>query len=204
MALSRTKTNQRNNILKTAQALFYDKGINETTVKEIAQEANVDRKTFYNYFSSKEEIVDVIFQLAIEENQLIFDISTDNKTGFKQLEEYLDLIFEQFLSKKGMMLMSAYYDNLHPDTPYFLGVDSYQNLMKEKIYQIIEMGVEDGSITTHGLPIHKFIVVMFVPFFSGMQKFFRRESVFNNLFDTEMKDMKTYISLVTQGMKTKN
>jgi TetR/AcrR family transcriptional regulator of autoinduction and epiphytic fitness len=56
--MSATRTERsRDLILDAAQAIFQDRDFASTSVEEIAQRAGLTRKTVYNLFSSKEEIV---------------------------------------------------------------------------------------------------------------------------------------------------
>jgi len=50
----------RNNILFAAKELFSKKGVDQTTMDEIAKKADYSKSTIYVYFKSKEEIFDCI------------------------------------------------------------------------------------------------------------------------------------------------
>lgn len=54
----RKKKETREKIVKVAVALFQEQGFNSTTMEQIADKADVARKTLYNYFPVKEAIVD--------------------------------------------------------------------------------------------------------------------------------------------------
>lgn len=51
------KLQTKKTIAETALKLFYSKGLNETPVAEIMEEASLGTGTFYNYFESKEAIL---------------------------------------------------------------------------------------------------------------------------------------------------
>lgn len=53
----RKKESCRQDIYKAAIELFLQKGYEQTTVDEIANNANVSKATFFNYFPRKEELV---------------------------------------------------------------------------------------------------------------------------------------------------
>lgn len=56
---------KKNEILKSARALFSEKGFKDTNISEITKKAGMATGTFYNYYSSKDKIFMDIF---LEEN----------------------------------------------------------------------------------------------------------------------------------------
>lgn len=52
------KRETRQKIMDTAMVLFNSQGFNNTTMEQIAEEADIARKTLYNHFPVKEAIVD--------------------------------------------------------------------------------------------------------------------------------------------------
>jgi len=62
----RKKANVRAHILATAIRLFSARGLENTTVEQVAEVADVGKGTIYNYFSTKEDIV-VAFMAGLEE-----------------------------------------------------------------------------------------------------------------------------------------
>ncbi|MGS0763432.1 TetR/AcrR family transcriptional regulator [Syntrophomonas curvata] len=56
--MERKKRESRQKIINVAMKLFEQQGFSNTTMEQIAEEADVARKTVYNYFSEKEAIAD--------------------------------------------------------------------------------------------------------------------------------------------------
>lgn len=52
----RNRINNRNAILMAARSCFRDKGYDNTTIRDIVRQTNLAAGTFYNYFSSKQDI----------------------------------------------------------------------------------------------------------------------------------------------------
>ncbi|WMT43275.1 helix-turn-helix domain-containing protein [Paenibacillus sp. D2_2] len=63
------------NVILAAHKLFKDKGYIETSILDIVKESNTSRGTFYNYFSSKAE-------LLVEMNQYFEDLLNQERTLF--------------------------------------------------------------------------------------------------------------------------
>jgi AcrR family transcriptional regulator len=79
--LSRKDVRRRQNhtlILDTAFILFLKHGIEHVGFLDIAQEADIARKTVYNHFSSKEQIVEELFHPILTDARSVLDTVTGN------------------------------------------------------------------------------------------------------------------------------
>ena len=66
------KEEKENRLLNTAFRLFTEKGIKETSIQEIVDNASVAKGTFYLYFRDKYEIIDI---LIVKKSQKLFEDS---------------------------------------------------------------------------------------------------------------------------------
>ena len=95
----------RNAIINAFKEMIIEKEFKEITIKELANKANINRKTFYLHYESMEEI---LFDLALEISDLLFEMLENNgffTTGafdinilIKCIEELLNTNYE--LTKK--------------------------------------------------------------------------------------------------------
>src|SRR5512135_1666347 len=69
------REDKRECILSAALELFADKGFHGTAVPEIAQKAGVAAGTIYRYFTSKEAIVNAVYQR--HKSQLLATVMAD-------------------------------------------------------------------------------------------------------------------------------
>ena len=53
-------------LIDVARKLFAQKGLNGTTMNDIANESGISRRTLYVYFSNKEEIYSAVIETEIE------------------------------------------------------------------------------------------------------------------------------------------
>lgn len=67
----------RNAIINAFKEMIIDKEFKEITIKELAERANINRKTFYLHYKSMEEI---LFDLTVELSDQIFE--SLNEKGF--------------------------------------------------------------------------------------------------------------------------
>lgn len=66
MALKRKGQEFRRHIVQTANRLFYQRGYNQTSFTDIADEAGMPRGNFYYYFKTKDEILDAVVEYRLD------------------------------------------------------------------------------------------------------------------------------------------
>jgi AcrR family transcriptional regulator len=71
----RKKLETRQALLEAALALFREKGYRATTVEEITERADVAKGTFFNYFASKEALLDDLSVWHVERLRARLDVS---------------------------------------------------------------------------------------------------------------------------------
>lgn len=90
------KTDRR--VIKTKHAIFKafvellnEKDVNQITITDIAKKANINRKTFYNYYSNAYEVMEEIENLTVE--AFINNMGT---VEFTNMADFLTEIFIKF------------------------------------------------------------------------------------------------------------
>ncbi|MFN7064844.1 MAG: TetR/AcrR family transcriptional regulator [Aquificaceae bacterium] len=129
-------------ILQASLKLFSEKGIRETTIKDIAREVRVTEGAIYRHFKSKEEIVLGLFKLYSEEfYKRLISVAEDGipyRDSFsKVVKAFLSFCFEN---------PSAFrYLNLF----HYLRAENirqFEPLPKDAVLQFIERGISQGFI----------------------------------------------------------
>jgi TetR/AcrR family transcriptional regulator, cholesterol catabolism regulator len=90
---------QRSRILEKSAQLFGDRGVEETSLNDIAEQMRLSKATIYHYFVSKEEIysdivIDILERLAVA---LRAAVSPDDAADH-QLQSYMET-YAQFLDE---------------------------------------------------------------------------------------------------------
>ena len=97
---------KRQMLLETAFSLFTSKGINETTIQDIAKEAGVAKGTFYLYFKDK---YDLIEKLRIKktaklfEDAIYYSRTQPYKNFVEQLLIIVDYIIDELVNNKDLL-----------------------------------------------------------------------------------------------------
>jgi AcrR family transcriptional regulator len=87
---------RRNLIMDTALKHFAREGYHATTINQIAQYAGISKGLMYNYFNSKEALLQAIIEKSVMEVYKDFDI---NRDGYLSEEE-----FEYFIRRMSVIL----------------------------------------------------------------------------------------------------
>jgi AcrR family transcriptional regulator len=91
----RKKLQTRRHIADTACRLFVERGFDAVTVDEVAQAAEVSKKTVFNYFPTKE---DLIFHRSVEREVMMVALVRERAPGVSLAEAFRDQNLE-FLRK---------------------------------------------------------------------------------------------------------
>ena len=137
------KTKNRKAIIEAGIRIFIDKGVSETTVRDIIRSTGLASGTFYNYFNSKEEVLVAIFDDFAKE---IGKSVRDENVQPESFEEFLRIKltrFFKFVSSKPeiYMIMSNNHNlvnNFSINTPQIILEIDY---LKEEISDYIKKGV---------------------------------------------------------------
>ncbi len=95
MVESNIKQRRRQIILDASQELFNEKGFIEVTVSDIAKRAKMGRRTLYDYFRTKDEILLVIREKMLDELHL-FEYSVDCDDDYEKLISLVDQLWNHW------------------------------------------------------------------------------------------------------------
>lgn len=148
--INQKKQEKEEKLLDAGFDLFISKGINETTIQDIVDEAGVAKGTFYLYFKDRHDLIDAIiskktaklFNDAIEESRQI-----QYKDFTEQFLFIIDYIIDALNSNK--MLLKFIYKNLSEGirTLDFKteDKDSFKSSLSKDIFEMfMKRASEDG------------------------------------------------------------
>lgn len=108
-------TDTRETIIKVAQKLFAEKGIDNITMSDIASEAKKSRRTVYTYFQSKEELLVASIEMEVQKvSAAMSKVAMSSLTPDKKI---IKLIFVRLHSTRNIIkrnkgLNSEYFSNM--------------------------------------------------------------------------------------------
>lgn len=138
--------NKKELIRKSAIEVFAKEGYHNTTTRMLSRHANIAIGTIYNYFDSKQEILDYIFKTEFDNRvKLLRDLEVKDISAKEKLEIFLNKHFELL--------------ELHPDTAAVLvqeawsrensdlkSVKKFINDLPVAFAQIIKQGISKNEI----------------------------------------------------------
>ena len=140
----KTTEKKKQAIIQAALRLFKEKGFKETSIKSIAEVAEVSPVSIYNYFGSKDNLVALCVNDLFEEiTQQAEDILKSNLAFNTKLDQALDLCQEKMSQQ-----ISYYFQDITVRDPAFSSLLTKAITAKKRdIYRTyINLGKEEGLI----------------------------------------------------------
>ncbi len=147
----REREERRKTIMKAARKLFYSKGLDNTTMDEIAEEAELSKGTLYLYFQSKEILaLSIIKETSDILNGILKAAAATEKPGIERIADITEALTDFFKSNRDEFRFLKYMDTLTAS----LGTGN--DILKEwksgiedlirVVLDIVVDGMQDGSI----------------------------------------------------------
>jgi AcrR family transcriptional regulator len=178
----RKKEETRMKIVNAAMALFKQRGFAATSMEQIAQEADVARRTLYNHFPVKEAIIDEYIKRSFKENntERILRLQKLPDTRARMIQVFLELIegvqaskdfFEPYLVYRMQNMVSFEVDESEKSGFHLVAVE------------LIRLGQKTGEIRNDLPPyvledMFEFVFVEIVKqFYLKLEEFNAREAI---------------------------
>lgn len=92
-------------IMNTALALFSNEGYHATSISKIASKANISKGLMYNYFESKDALLNAIIDSGFKELIKNFDLNKDEVLTNEEFVYFIDKLFNILLEKRSFWLL---------------------------------------------------------------------------------------------------
>ncbi len=154
----RERAERRANILRAAEKLFFSKGFAETTMGEIAAEAELSKGTLYLYFKNKDELFLALSEGVIATVIRRFEaIVASGDTGIEQLRQMLHAYAESVTANRqhfraaGVWLASGY--QVDTDAQCFVAHRGRVARMVACLVRGFAAGQKDGTVSVELNPM---------------------------------------------------
>lgn len=119
----RRKREVRDRIMEAAMARFIRQGFDETTVDQIAEDADVAQKTFFNYFPTKQELFRELAEQRIEELREILEEERDRAGSTRAKLEHCFVRLSELLEQRRRLARDLILEVLRARPPGSSGAD---------------------------------------------------------------------------------
>lgn len=163
--IKESETNKEFRLLNTAFRLFTEKGIKDTSIQEIVDNANVAKGTFYLYFKDKYEIRDIL--IAKKSHKLFKDaLAKLRKSNISNLSEQVIFIIDYVIDEliKAPSLLKFISKNLSWGIYSKTFIKIYENSESDddSVYNLFLKGVKDNSLKLKNPEVTLFMIIELV------------------------------------------
>lgn len=138
-------------IITAAEKLFYAKGFENTSMDEIAKDAEFTKKTVYQYFSGKEDL----FYAVVSKNinlllACIREASRAGRTGFERFKMIKEAAYRFACDNRDAYRLLSYAQYVRctaENSPYYREIMTRNAELFNEFGTIMEQGRADGSIS---------------------------------------------------------
>ena len=159
------ENSKKQRLLDTAFSLFTNKGIKNTSIQEIVDNANVAKGTFYLYFKDKYELQDILITKKSE--KLFHDALTAlRKNYIKNFADQIIFIINYVIDelKKKPMLLKFISKNLSWGVYNKSIIKIYENGEKDEsgFYNLFIKGIKENNINIDNPEVALFMILELV------------------------------------------
>lgn len=189
----------RDKFIEVARQLFARKGVENTTMNDIASASDKGRRTIYTYFRSKREIFNAVIESETDQllTRLRLIVARDTSPEEKLLE-YVECRFEtmkEIVSRNGSLRAGFFRDVRKVDRARKVITRKETAMLREILQQGVEQGVFDISNLNH-------CAVIITQAIHGLDVPYIRDTLSDEGIDKEM--LKKYLSdLILNGIKNR-
>lgn len=189
----------REKFIEVARQLFARKGVENTTMNDIASASDKGRRTIYTYFKSKRDIFNAVIESETDQllNKLRHIVARPSSPEDKLLE-YVDCRFEtmkEIVSRNGSLRAGFFRDVRKVDRARKIITRKEMALLRDILQEGVEQGVFNISNLNHA-------AVIITQAIHGLDVPYIRDNLSDEGIDKQM--LKTYVAdLILNGIKAR-
>lgn len=201
----REKQRRREEILDAAEKVFFNKGIEKSTMDDVAQEAELSKGTLYIYFKSKEDIHWAISHRGIK--NLLIDMEKIVDRGKNAIDNLL-IIADAFIkftqSEKQLANSILFFEGCDIEK---LNLDHEQikdSFLNDSPIHLVTEFVADGiqqGIIRDDIPVSMLSNILWSQLVGVLQVTNRKEELFNLVNITREELIENHFKIVLNGIR---
>ncbi len=204
MKLNEKRQVKRGKILKCAYELFSTNGYDDTRVIDVANRADIGKGTFYEYFSSKDDIIKELLKISFMDYKALCEEILAKEISVKEkIKEFLSV--ERALVEKNNMQVNKLVNNIS------IKRGSVPDFMRENLvlfwrykFKFAKKLVDEGLKTGEFKNADSQLLTLFVVATTYGYKYYKNGGFFNAQkdfkFDGENIDEDSFIEMIFDGI----
>ncbi len=129
-------------ILKGAEGLFTKYGIRSISMDDIARHLSVSKKTLYQHFADKDELVTIAVQTHMEEQKKVYDdITNESENSIEELYKISGCLRKHTEESNPSLLFDI--QKFHPKA-WNVWIDYKNNFIRSSVVRNIDHGIQEG------------------------------------------------------------
>lgn len=145
-------------IIKSAKELFLKYGYKKVSMSEIAENANITKRTLYSYFKDKDDILNYIIEEEITNmKQIIDEIEKEDLPFLKKVHKTILKIFEYKKQKQLLTILTQEYKKMQ-NPKLNEKLKRFDENIQEYIKERVHYAMENGYIKKSDPDIISFII----------------------------------------------
>lgn len=192
----------RDKLIEVARQLFANKGVENTTMNDIAAASEKGRRTIYTYFKNKREIYNAVIEKQsdkIIEN--LRSIASSPLDPVQKLEQYLSQRFQlvvDYVPKHDMVLRHLFDRDLRRmEKIHRLAVLKEEEMFRSLLEEGITLGAFDRSQAMRLLKLHPIL-------FQGVDFCAMRDGAYGTSSGSVMDSRSDVVGFLVQGILNKS
>lgn len=192
----------RDKLIEVARQLFANKGVENTTMNDIAAASEKGRRTIYTYFKNKREIYNAVIEKQsdkIIEN--LRNIASSSLDPVQKLEQYLSQRFQlvvDYVPKHDMVLRHLFDRDLRRmEKIHRLAVLKEEEMFRSLLEEGINLGAFDRSQAMRLLKLHPIL-------FQGVDFCAMRDGAYGTSSGSVMDSRSDVVGFLVQGILDKS
>lgn len=143
---------RRSEILDVAQELFYSKGYEQTSIKDIINVIGIAKGTFYHYFSSKIQLLDELVERMLVHTMRMVEpiVEDDQLDALQKFHLFFGTIENWKIENKAFLkgILRVFYDDDNALLRHKMKAASV-TATTPHLAKIIHQGIEEGTFDTY-------------------------------------------------------
>tara|TARA_R110000868_G_scaffold259361_9_gene517442 strand:- start:45586 stop:46263 length:678 start_codon:yes stop_codon:yes gene_type:complete len=205
---------KRETMLKAAEAIILEKGLEHLNMDEVAERAEVSKGSLYLYFNSKADLVlGICHKASTMMNDMTTKVLTEDKSGLEMVYQiginYLKFAGDHPEFYRAMRFLENYKDTEQAKSSDFLALcgENRQESFRVMV-RAIQIGIQDGSINSSYRPEELALLLWSTSHGVVNMAYMHQNAGHFKLLDNLGVSLETmfsgYMKLIGQGMEAKD